>query len=787
MAASAREQFFASEMQNEGEFGCDVGPSALGFGEPPGLHRSDFKLVVASWRRQDPTHTPTNNFLVDVSSYTPRQSLINRVTLVDVDIPNTQLLIEDVWSRLYFDLGQRVGSDCRTLALTAQASTGGAVTTSAILPLPIDVVTAFEAFGDNWVRVYTLTQAPFPVHVIAKGYEKFTTTSAAYFELLWVQGGSPLSASVPHVLKLTGVNTRPGPTINSFDVQDATLYAAVAATLSARTPAWLAASPVPDPASLAMLLSASLSWAMNAACVGSPPEFQVGIKYDCVADTFAPRVKTRHEDSWSSMQFSNELAAYMSFGRLNQVTRGVFGSAPQKRAVPSNTYAQLQTGDTVSQALLTDWTNTAFNLHIFPQFTYGYALTPAVPQTYVTVTVPAGVYDHAALALALSNVTVSVTYVTTPYPAFVFSKRGSADDITLDFTGTTVANRLGFDAVLYGFAMHIVSVFPVPHVPLLTSVCSGCEDTRPLTCGVRAKLQPGTASLSLQIQPLPPTACPVVVVDPTHTQLTLQALGPNLNFIRPGDAVNLLVPGVSASYIPGIVVSCVAATVLTTGVLTVQMFTNISAYSAGSVLLSPQPPDPLVVYMQRGPMLAPMPPNSDCGVRCQSIAPPNNWGNTLDPDTFGFQPWTYISCLGVLVSPGTLEVFQDTHILVVLTMGNGNTGNLYYPFPTPDVLDSLTVFAKVLRAGLFLQSGFERTFDHAFGGTGSSLTSMGVALYNPNGTPYQTHGHTVAITLKCEAKSNAIEWGGAHVVVPGHPSPDVEPFARGSILRNSWK
>ena len=252
-------QFLASELQNPTDTGCDVGPPALGFGEAFELPRADFKLVCASWRRANAPRTLTNSFTVDVSAYTPRQSLISRVQLVDVDIPNTQLLIEDAWSRLYFDLGQRVGSSCRAVTLSAQGVTG-TVAATVQLPLPVDAVLGFEALPDGWARVYTHAQAPYPLPVIAGAYATFPSS---YLFVVWVSVSAGVGTT--HRLNLTAGNTRPGPSINTFDVQDASLYAALTSAAQV-APAFLCASVIPDPTGLAALLSAALGNALNAAC-----------------------------------------------------------------------------------------------------------------------------------------------------------------------------------------------------------------------------------------------------------------------------------------------------------------------------------------------------------------------------------------------------------------------------------------------------------------------------------------------------------------------------------------
>ena len=371
--------------------------------------------------------------------------------------------------------------------------------------------------------------------------------------------------------------------------------------------------------------------------------------------------------------------------------------------------------------------------------------------------------------------TLNVIYVTEPYPSFVFSAFVDGVHVKLDFTSVTaavVANRLGFDAAVYGYAITVASTQPVPHVPMIAPMCTVCTDFRPPPCTVRATLQPGTSALSLQVQTLDAITAAATGAD---SVLTLTGLNFNTNYLRVGDEVQVLIDDV---YYGGIITQVTPANPILTGSLHIHLYETVT-FASGTVTLYPVPYVPLVTYFQRGPILDSA--LTGCGLPlCQSVAPSNAWGNTVDPDTFGFQPWTYISCNGLLVSPGTLEICQDTYILLVLSLGTGNTGDVYYPSQAGDTLNAMTVFAKVLRSSTFLRADFDRVFDHVFPGAGATLTSIGIALYNPNGTPYQTHGHSVSITLKCEAKASTVEWGHGHTVIPGE-FPAIEPFSRGSV------
>jgi hypothetical protein len=152
----------------------------------------------------------------------------------------------------------------------------------------------------------------------------------------------------------------------------------------------------------------------------------------------------------------------------------------------------------------------------------------------------------------------------------------------------------------------------------------------------------------------------------------------------------------------------------------------------------------------------------------------------------GFEALTYESCGNLLVSPGTLEICQDSYILVCLAFAAGgaipNTGDVYYPFPCTE--NNQLVFAKVLRSS-FLRADFDRLFDHVFAGSGTNLGYIRVQILNPNGTPYQTHGHEVSITLKFDCRQSTVAFGGGHAVILGEEEaggPYVAPVSRGSAL-----
>jgi hypothetical protein len=194
-----------------------------------------------------------------------------------------------------------------------------------------------------------------------------------------------------------------------------------------------------------------------------------------------------------------------------------------------------------------------------------------------------------------------------------------------------------------------------------------------------------------------------------------------------------------------------------------------------SATVIPQTVEPLVLYMQRSPTDA-------STISCaQGYVFPRKYGRAVDAEIIGFDAQTYESCGKLLTSPGTLEKWHDSYILLCLAFAAGHTpavtGDVYYPMPKQNTI----VFAKVLRGSCFLRADFDRVFDHHFNGSGQHLGYIRVQILNPNGTPYQTHGHTCSITLKFESRASTVAFGDGHTVVPGEGRMVVAPLARGTV------
>jgi hypothetical protein len=772
-----------------------------------GRSRANFKLVLASWQRINAGQTDTNDFEVNVSAYGPRQSAITRVQLVDVDISNTQFLIEPAWCRLYFDMGVRFTTACRDFGIKAAWGERGraemAVTTC--LPLPLDVVRAWELLPDGWTRLYMSHLAPFPVKEVARAWTAMRATLHAHavFQLVGVFG-------LAEPLQLSEACVRDTSAAIAFEV----FSPALSAALATAPPNWsfaLVASDVPSPAALAKILSncmCALLCDAAAACGWPGTAPSVNIHYSVAADTFEFR-SVFGNDPPSTLLLEGALSAYMGFGTHARTEPG--GSlAPRKRAAAGDCacFGAIQQGDPATPAVLASWTETALNTHVWTDVTsFGVRTAAATPALFTLVPFPVGVFTLDALCEALSDAlsTAGFTWLRasrTPAGIIEFSS-SPLTVFDLDMRGCTAASRLGFEQELISGVTHARSTcFPV-HVPLLGGPCGAGTCCRTASCATppaRVTLSVCANHAVFRLAPLPPVW--LVTVDGL-VQATTD--GPLLR-------ASTLVPS-------GLSVGAPLALVVGTGTLQLRArvwaitspvdlvlvaedapalagFATVGLASAAALFPSTAELS-LNLYFQRTPVDVAQPSRTGgCCVDAAALGDTLRWVNGVDADTFGAEPRTYTAHdSGTLCLPGTLEVCQDSYILLCLAFAAGGSipcvGDVYYPF-LPGAYNFRTVFAKVLRNS-FLRADFDRVFDHAFPGSGMQLGYIRVLILNPNGTPYQTHGHPVSVTLKFDAWGSELEWGDGHTVVLGGTTAEqvaqagapIVPFARGTIYDRS--
>jgi hypothetical protein len=752
------------------------------------LDKYNFKVVVGSWRRLNYAKTDTNDYEVNVSTYAPRQPQITRAQLVDVDIPNTQLLIEDAWSRIYFGMGARTSPECRSLTLAyGGGACAGPQTGTVVLPLSLDAITSISVVQPGLVRVYVKHKAPAPIVPLAAAWE-------ALNKPLIIAGlpGGPFSLAATQVRDDSAL---------SFFVLSDELAAAVAALPNPAPALFLTAVPLPGPTALARVVSRAMGIALG----GSPWQFFLG--YSPVTDTFELQVRA---PAPGRLGLEGPLAEYMGFGSsyVWDSAKPLTHPKPGQRFQAGPCYAALETGNPLDAQALANRVQDAFDAFIWQPFEFGIGFPGFGPLPAVQV--PGGCMTLASLAACITQqlatfatanstpiVVCTLTYPDATYPGLLFATPTSMALFSLDWTvdADFQPRRVGFDRQVYPPLDAHASTRPAQHIPQLPAVCgpSCCSEVLYSLppCQIRATYRADTTQLVLQSIPLPcfdaklsasTVPQPNVFVMTTEDQWRHGlAVGASIVFsfvdsgtYRQVDALVIEVPTLTTATIA--LVSSAPA-----------ILTQVNSILGSVVSCCPAEACAFTLYLQRNNLDA-----SSCTtetsrslatVCAQGYTPLTVHGRTVDPEVFGFDALTYESCWDLLVSPGSLRTCQDSYILVCLAFSAGDsipsTGEVYYPLHDNS---STVVFAKVLRSN-FLRSDFERVFDYHFNGTGIHLGYIRVRILNPNGTLYQTHGHSISITLRFESYTTTVEFGGGHVVMPNDEGKaNLAPLARGTLM-----
>jgi len=230
---------------------------AAGIGFPGGvpifpstdnLESTSIKVVVGSWRRINPATSTSSDFTVDVATYAPKTPFVTRVQLVDVDIPNTQQLIEAAWSRLYYQQGVPITPTCRSLDVAVNGNAA-----SVVLPLPIDAIRLTMPLSDGVTRLFTTRRAPSPIIAIADTWRQFSNHSHYHnnqYYGLRVFGAEGFENG----FLLTRENVRASEAgTMAFDIVSYTFSEAL--TRSEGNALYLCAAPIPGPTFLAAILT----------------------------------------------------------------------------------------------------------------------------------------------------------------------------------------------------------------------------------------------------------------------------------------------------------------------------------------------------------------------------------------------------------------------------------------------------------------------------------------------------------------------------------------------------
>ncbi len=719
------------------------------FYDPSLLPQTDFKVLIGSWQRLNMASTSTNDFISNVAAYAPKNVAVITASLTDVDIPNTQLLVEKEWSRMFFDLGFHPSVDCRLLRLRYTCPEPCAA--DVLLPLPLDKVVSISVVDPNTVVISLQHRVPAPIQ-----------TAFALWPNLRLLGfpDGPVALSPQQVA--------PGNSAFSFVVYSTALATKVTNQVPG-TVYYLASDGLNGPTELAAYCSAALQYALNSS---SSSSWQVHFKYLLETDQFAVQVRAQHP---TKLALEGAISGYMGFGEgaILERCQGI-----GQRVGCKSSYAQVTTGDTRQEVELAAWVENGFQAFVWPEISLEITL-PGLPA--INIAYDAGCMDLERVAeqmqlflsanAQLLAAGIQVAFVSTPYRGLSFTSPTTA--FGLKFDSASISERLGYLRQTDGYppsTVHLPNIDAV-HVPLLSSLCGGgcAEGDSTMTtippCRVRASYAQSTSQLQFLSEPLPVFKATCISTAFTDVFTVTNVLN-YYDGLRVGAKVHIAgLIGMTYIQIPAVVVDRLGPSSFQVVVENFLDAANIPSF-ASPVTIVPVDVYPITLYMQRG-------------------TPFHEFA--VDPDQFGFAPITY-EALGpytALLSPGTLEITQDNYVLVCLGFSAGddaNTGQLFYPlYQAPGA--SRLVFAKVSR-NVFLRSTFDSKFEFSFSTGGMHLTYVHVQLLNPNGTLYQTHGHPVSVTLKMHARSDGVASGGAHTVLPGSNTGAVEinPISRGSYF-----
>ncbi len=749
-----------------------------GFPSTENLHHGAFKVVVGSWKRLNEDSSGTADFAVNVAAYSRKVSPVTRVQLVDVDIPCTQQLIEDAWSNLYFSQGVVTQPDCRTLFLT---TTTGTFTVA--LPLLFDTVSTYQKLGGNRVRLFTTHRAPTPIRALAAAWCGLAARGCGIMQLVGVPGLGVLQLTPDMVADDTTV---------SFEVLSSALYAALPD--EPECDLYLYASSIPGPGYLAKILSRAMDEALEKSpalpCGGSLPDdsglpplctpdvyvcpWVFDVMYYPLADRFAIIMRSGYSPAQECalslpVTLGGDMAMYMGFGTnlmLDVPTRDTITvQAHNPRFQGPLAFADVSSGDPRRGTDLAAMVQGALNTYTWTSFQFGITfpgnapVTIAVPGGHMTLPVMAGVLTT---LLAPYNI---VATVKTSASATGIGFATTADAVfALDMTVDTVfePRRLGYDRRAYSAAYQHYPSRHATHIPLMTPCCT--DACLPLRSDVVVTYRADTEQLVFQSQPFAPMAAVVAAPLPAEPCCVMVvSTAPVVHGLQTGAKVVLAWSATEQS--PGFVLEALSATTVSV-VLESCDSVPVGVVVSTPVTLVPLDMPPLDLYLQR--------------IRPRAFL----------PEILGFQPRTYETCWE-LVSPGTIDLTQDPYILLCLGFdspeGEPTTGDVYYPFPLTASHCNL-VFAKVLRTVAF-KTDFDKVYDHCFPGAGTYLGYVHVRVLNPDGTLYQTHGHSVSITLKFDVREASVQMGGGTVSVfqPGAPPASAEfmPLARGNAVVSS--
>jgi hypothetical protein len=691
---------------------------------PPtdGLSKGTFTICVTSGSAIQGS-TPSN-YTVNVTTATgaPRTTPVTKVTLVDVDIPATQALIEPEWDRIYTSQGVVPGATTRDLAVEED---GDASTRCGLLclPMPFDAVTSFTCRpGTFTVVVCTQTRAPYPIREMARawdGIQEGSDFGGPYVGLRLL--GVPGRGGEPYLITASTKVEDDSPL--SFTITDPVLYGQIA-PYSGTGGGYLTAGRIPGPSYLAIIVTRVLgttlpfSGSLDATYFKTRGVFQLSARAPC------------------PVTLTGGCLRLMGFGpQVVLDGRGTcaFGHPPDPACL---TWASLPRDSPVTTVGFTASIQTALDLGTTAggSFVLTSTNTPTTPTT-ITLTPGWGTLGDVVEALNTNPIMVAAGVLARVVDTGVVFEAVTGAAFNIDFTTSpNTATRFGYLAGPTGFTDLATPTACAGSLPYYNPLANGDVDAIVGPGRVVVRLDPDTDTLRWSCEPFPPFEVQVSDVDAGARTLTLQCVPEYLHGLTLGASV--LVGGAEA--LRGVVVLVPSLTSL---VLVMETASGTLPVVGSTVTALPFDRPPLDVYLL-GPQVLD---------RC------------MLPDVVGCGNGDTLETTRGVCSLGTLRIHQDPFVLIALgfegTEAEPLTGSVYYPSQACPI-----VFAKVPRTNCF-QSNFQRLYEYTFEGTGRTLGFIKVRVLNPNGTLYQTHGHPVAITLCFVTRENGVGFGPGTVTV----------------------
>lgn len=704
------------------------------------LARGSFMVAVSSDDALSTTNG-TSDFVVNVAAYAPRTTPVTKVTLVDVDVPPTQKLIEPPWSRVYFTQGLRYGTDqtARTMQLVVSSTTVASV----VLPANLSVVRTYTKNPSTYsVTIFLQDNAPAPIDAMVKAWQA-QASKACGQELRLVNCPGGLGTFV-----LSDAEALRDHTALSFTVTSMALFTALPDEPPAPGCMALAASPVAGPTYLSTILTRGMQAAL-------PEWSSFEVYYDAASDRFRLYMTAPCPDP-SSLEEEDEqvltcilgggLPLFMGFG--SSLTLDLPRLKPTEitartgPALGPEAYADLECGSPRDCTALRNLLQGALNGALWP---VGSVLGVSFPGAVTPPTAVAVPYGHGTLddvidilELDMTPLGIRVRKVLTGdgsgAQGVAFDAIDGVTAFSLDFTTVLQPERLGYVSVVDGPAVLHMPMRAASHIPLW------CDGTLLAVSDVQVFCDCDT----LHVRTVPFEGLPgeVTAVGPCPGVVSIETSG--MHGLVPGASV--IVVGPLGEQYPGVVGPTASFWSLT---LSAYIDPTATLAVGNEVTVLPMDRAPLTFFMTR-----------------------TRKGATL-PSILGFTDTTIEAPCGQVRAFGVADTRQDPFVLLCLgfdgTEAEPLTGDLYYPVNACPL-----VFAKVPRAGLF-RSDFYRTFEHVFEGAGRTLGFIRVRFLNPNGTLYQTHGHPTMATLQFACRQNTVGFGGGRVVAPYREALQFDP------------